>query len=65
MSCANQTGVTQKGQNMEISFGWVHFLIFLKKKTKYKKRRMGQTTRAVWCRVTEREERGGNGELTD
>jgi hypothetical protein len=41
------------------------FLDFFKKKTKYKKRRMGQTTRAVWCRVTEREERGGNGELTD
>jgi hypothetical protein len=31
MSHANQTGTPRKGQNMEISLGRVHFLIFLKK----------------------------------
>jgi hypothetical protein len=30
MSRANQTGVTQRGQILEISFDTVHFLIFLK-----------------------------------
>jgi hypothetical protein len=42
MSCANQTGVTQKGQNMEISFGWVHFSIFLKKDKIQKKGEWGR-----------------------
>jgi hypothetical protein len=31
MSRANRTGVTRKGQNLEISFGRVHFSFFLKK----------------------------------
>jgi hypothetical protein len=31
MSHANQTGTPRKGQNMEISLGRVHFLIFFKK----------------------------------
>jgi hypothetical protein len=37
MSRANLTGVTQRSQILEISFGLVHFLIFLKKWSKYKK----------------------------
>jgi hypothetical protein len=32
----NLTSATRKGQNLEISFGWVYFLIFLKE-PKYKK----------------------------
>jgi hypothetical protein len=34
MSRANLIGATQKGHNLEISFGRVHFLIFLKSQNK-------------------------------
>jgi hypothetical protein len=37
MSHANLTGVTQKGQNMELSFGRVYFLKKIKKETKIQK----------------------------
>jgi hypothetical protein len=45
MSRANQTGVTPKGQNLEISFDRVHFSIFILKRAKIQKKIWPWSTR--------------------